>query len=210
MWTLQAYLFLLILLGGVVIAAGTLPAERSPTEFSDLQRRQLGADVLSAATATGELTDAVLYWNASGDRWVGARGGASDHSYTTLRTQQGHPLWPVVNASLTRRQFGYDLRVEYRNAPGDTEQRTSRQIVYQGPPGQDAVTVSETVVVTDDSVPARAPRSADGDPCTLGEMGADRTVGTNGCTSAAYLAPDAAPESERYNVLEVELTLWSV
>lgn len=211
LWTLQAYLFLLILLGGVVIAAGTLPADQSPSTFTDLQHTQLDADVLSTASATGALSDAVLYWNASGERWIGARGGVSPTAYTTIRTHRAHPLWPVLETSLDGRQLGYNLQVTYRTV-GDGNGGSSRtqRVVYQGPPGQDAVTVSDRLLLTDDSVPAEAIRSSDGDPCTLGEMGATTTAGTNGCDDVAYFAPDTAPGSGRYNVLKVRLTLWQV
>lgn len=207
-WTLQGYLFLFVLLGGVVIAAGSVPSDDSPTEFSDFQREQLAVDLLSVASGTDTLGESVRYWNASGQQWVGAVGGPSDLWYTTLRTTPSHPLWPAVYADIADRQLGYNLVIGYRDGPNGS--RRSARVVYQGPPGPDAVTATRSVVVYDHEVPAEGPTSSDGDPCTIGELTDDSTTGTNGCRSGAYVAPDAAPGSTRYNVIEVRVTLWSV
>lgn len=207
-WTLQAYLFLFVLLGGVVIAAGSVPTTDTPTEFSEFQREQLATDLLSVASGADTLTESVRYWNASGGRWVGAVGGANDTWYTTLRTTPGHPLWPPVQRAFDGRQVGYNVEIGYRAGPGGT--RATQQVVYQGPPGPDAVTASRVVVVEDGDVPVVGPTSDDGDPCTLAELTDDTTRGSNGCRTGAYFAPDAAPGSTRYNVLDVRVTVWSV
>lgn len=207
-WTLQAYLFLFVLLGGVVIAAGSVPTDDSPTAFADFQREQLAADLLAASSGTEALGNSVHYWNASGQHWIRATGGANDTWYTTLRTTPSHPLWPVVDAGIDDRQLGYNVEISYRVGPN--ESRRTAPVVYQGPPGPDAVTASRAVVVFDHDVPAVGPTSDDGDPCTVGELTDDSTTGTNGCQSGAYIVPDAAPGSTRYNVVDVRITVWSV
>jgi len=211
-WTLQAYLFLVVVLGAVVVAASTVPTGDAPTEFHDLQREHLAEDVLSTTGGTGALDRAVLHWNASADRWVAADGGANDTTYTTLRSHRAYPLWPAVNASLVGRPLGYNLGVDYQvdtDGDGRADATRSLWVVYQGPAGSDAVTVGRTVHLADDDVPARGPTSADGDPCTLAEMGTDPTVGTGSCRPGAFFAPDTAPNSTRYNVLDVHLTVWN-
>lgn len=208
MWTLQAYLFLFVLLGGVVIAASSVPIDDAPTEFSDFQREQLATDLLSVAAGTETLGEGVRYWNASGQRWVEAFGGANDTHYTALRTTPSHPLWLAVDAGIGDRQLGYNVEISYRDGPNGNRQ--TERVVYQGPPGPDAVTASRSVVVFDSDPTAIGPTSNDGDPCTLGELSDDASTGTNGCRSGAYVAPDAAPGSSRYNVVEVRVTLWSL
>lgn len=212
-WTLQAYLFMLILLGGVVVAAGSLPNDRAPSEFTDIQRQQMVEDLLSTTAGTGALGDGVRYWNASAGRWVGAAGGANDTTYTTLSGEQSHPLWPALNRSLRQRGIAANVDVRYQvdtDGDGVSEGTRTQPLLRQGPPGRAAVTVSTSVYLTDDAVPAAGPTSEDGDPCTLGELTGSRTSGTNGCLGGAFFAPDAAPGSARYNVVQVRVTVWSV
>jgi hypothetical protein len=192
----------------VVIAGGSIPTQDSPTEFSDLQREQLAVDLLSVASGTDSLSRSVRYWNASGGRWIDARGGANDTWYTTLRTTPAHPLGPAIDAGIADRQLGYNVEISYRT--GVEESRESLRVVYQGPPGPDAVSATRSVVLFDDDVPVVGPTSNDGDPCTLGEMRDDATTGSNGCRSGAFFAPDAAPGSSRYNVVDVRVTVWRV
>lgn len=212
-WTLQAYLFLLILLGSVVVAAGSIPTDASPSEFTDFQREQTAQDLLSTTAGTGTLEDAALYWDASGKQWVGASGGPDSDAYTTLRTHQSHPLWPAVHTAAEQHQLAYNVVVRYQvdtDGDGEADATRSETVVQQGPPGHDAVSATESVILTDDDVPARASTSDDGDDCTLGEMGDGDDSGSGGCRSNAFFAPDAAPDSPRYNVVQFEVTLWSV
>jgi len=207
-WTLQAHLFLFVLLGGVVIAGGSIPTEESPTEFSDVQREQLATDLLSVASGTDSLSRSVRYWNASGGRWIDAQGGANDTWYTTLRTTPSHPLWSPIDAGIENRQLGYNVEISYRT--GVNETRESLRVVYQGPPGPDAVSATRSVVLSDDDAPVVGPTSNDGDPCTLEELGDDSTTGSSGCQSGSFFAPDAAPGSSRYNVIDIRVTVWRI
>lgn len=211
-WTLQAYLFLVVLLGGIVIAAGSVPTTGGPTEFTDLQREQTAEDLLSTTSGTGHLEAAVKYWDARNSRWVGADGGADDTAYTTLTANTAHPLWPAFDTTFTQRQFATNVNVYYQvdtDDDGTPDGRRSQRVIYQGPPGRDAITARETVFLRDRDVTARGPTSADGDPCTLGELTGTAGTGTNGCSSGAFFASDAAPRSARYNVVEVRITIWS-
>ena len=200
-WTLQSYLFVVVLLGAVVVAAGTVPTDGAQRISGDHQHRQIAADVLSTADGSGQLRAGLLYYNASERRWIGADTPPTPGRYTALDRHPDHPLAPAVAAGLDRRGLAYNLVVEYRTDDGG---RARDRVVYQGPPGGRAVTVTRSVVVTDGMVPAAAPTSPDGDDCTLGEL-----TGAPGCRSGAYVAPDAAPASDRYNVLDVRLTVWS-
>lgn len=212
-WTLQAYLFLLILLTGVVVAAGSLPTDTDSRAFDDFQRQQVAEDLLEATDGTDSLDRAVRYWNASAGRWLGAAGGANDTTYTTLGTNRDYPLWPAVEEAFGQRTPAYNIAIQYQvdsDGDGEADGTETQRVVYQGPPGPDAITATRAVYLPDDATPVDGPTSADGDPCTVAELGSDTTTGTGPCRSGAFFAPEAAPASARYNLLEVELTVWNV
>ena len=211
-WSIEALLFLVVILVAVTIAAQSIPDTTSAEEFETLQRQQLADDVLQTADATGAMNETVRYWNAKDQRWVNSTGSLNDSTYTNLATQKAHPLWPAVNTTLNQRLYAYNLYISYQvDADGDGrfDEQATIPVVYQGPAGQGAVTSSHTEFVYDSDTTANASVSTDGDPCTLQEMTDSTSLGTNGCQSDAYFAPDAAPGSTRYNTLQIRLVVWT-
>jgi len=209
-WSFQAVIFLVVILGALTFAASSIPTEDRHDQVTDLQREQITSDVLDVAVATGAAANTTLYWNASSQEFVNASG--PNGTYTTLNTSGSHPLWPAVKAGIASRQLAYNIDLGYQidlDSDGILETQY-RRLVSQGPPGQNAVVITETVFLDDSDVPRYSPPSVDGDPCTLGEMGDSTTTGTNGCQPAAYFAPDTSPSLTQYNTLQIRVTVWSM
>lgn len=215
-FTLEALLGLIIVMGALSSAAVMVPNPSGGVSEAITQRQMVAdaGDFLEIADTTGALKSdgsahgALLYWNASRQGWVNAtRDAPSDIYYTSLAAYSTHPLYPIFQDSLAGRGMGMNLAVQYQNASGSL---VSQRIVYQGTPGQNAVEASYSVVLRDDMTPAVPGTSSDGDACTLGEMGANASAGSNGCASSAYFAPDSSPESTNYNVVKVSVTIWKL
>lgn len=199
-WTLEAFLAVLLLLSALVVVASVLPVgtQQAETELAQTQLQQAGDDVLRLARANGSLEAAVLYWNTTEGEFVDAEStlGPEPH-YVRFGGNSAHPLAALLADTLDDRQLSYNLHVEYKTAVGVTERRP---LVYQGPPGGDSVTASATVLLFDD----HRPRESAGN-CTLAEIDDDSACGTE-----SFYAPDTAPDSDRYNVVQVQVELWRV
>lgn len=215
-FTIEAVLGLLIV-ASALSASAAMVSNPSGGISDAITQRQLGTDgndFLEVSAETGALSadgsshGALLWWDATNQTWTNAtRDGPSGTHYTSLDAYPDHPLTPIYQDALTGRGLGMNLYVEYQNQTGDLRKE---QIVYQGTPGQNAVRSSYSVVLRDDMTPLKTVQNNNGNDCTLKEMGANTSAGTNGCTSMAYFAPDAAPQSTNYNVVKVSLVLWKL
>ena len=74
-------------------------------------------------------------------------------------------------------------------------------LVYRGPPAPDAVSVSRTCALFDNST---LDQDVNDDDRQLWEYDTDPSDGDDGY----FPIPDAAPNSPLYNVVEVRLTVW--
>lgn len=215
-FTLEAVLGLIIVVSALSASAAMVSNPSGDVSDAITQRQLVadGADFLDIAGETGALAadgaehGALLYWDATQQRWENAsRDAPSATFYTSLSAYSEHPLTPIYNDSLASRGLGMNLYVQYQNETGALKHQ---RIVYQGTPGQNAIETTYSVVLRDDMTPSIAGTSDDGDDCTLKEMGGNTTGGTNGCVSVAFFAPDAAPESTNYNVVKVSIVIWKL
>jgi hypothetical protein len=188
--TLEAFTAALLVVSGVVFAlqatAVTPLTASTSNQHVENQQQATAADLLAAGDAEGSLRTAVLYWNASGDRFA----GASEDGY-----RNGGP--PTALGAALNETFGnltsgggrvaYDVFVDYRTPGGDARRQT---MVYMGSPSDNAVVATRTVAVFD---------------------GDRRTApGANGTVADGFYAPDAAPNATLYNVLEVHVVVWKM
>lgn len=187
-FTLEAFVAALVLLACVAFAlhvTGVTPATSSTADDRlEAHHAGLAAGVLDAAVANDSLRPTLLYWNETSETFHGA---AEDH-YVSRHPPTAfgqHLAWAVGE-----RPVRYNVNVHYEAADGDI--RTQR-LVHHGTPSDDAVRVTEWVTLYDDD----RLYAADG---------TERSVSL--AESAAFYAPDAAPDSPVYNVVRVEVVVW--
>lgn len=189
-YTLEAFVAALVLLGAVVFALqGTAVTPQSASTASETSQKQLertGQGVLDDAAADGSLRQAVLYWDRSDGTFHGLEPYESAYKNAALPTAFGAQL----NRSFGSRGIAYNVNIQYRTPSGTTATKT---LVDSGTPSDDAVRVAEPLTLYDDDV-----------LYTESAGPGNRTL-----TDASFYAPDSSPDSGVYNVLTVEVVLWS-
>ena len=189
-YTLEAFVAALVLLGAVVFALqGTAVTPQSASTASETSQKQLertGQGVLDDAAADGSLRQAVLYWDRSDGTFHGLEPYESAYKNAALPTAFGAQL----NRSFGATGIAYNVNIQYRKPSGAT---ATKILVDSGTPSDDAVRVSELLTLHDDDVLY----TDAGDP------------GQTTLTNASFYAPDSSPDSGVYNVVTVEVVLWS-
>lgn len=171
-----------IVVGAVVFAlqsAVVTPLTSSTAnQFLEDRQETLADDTLGAAAGTGELREALLYWNTTSKRFDGA-------------TANGYSGAPPVTfgdrlaSAFEGRRVAYNVMVYHQTPAG--AQRTP--MVYQGTPSDNAVAASTYVTLYDTDA-----LSAPGFNSTLAN------------TSNFYAGDQSA--SAVYNVVEVRVIVW--
>jgi hypothetical protein len=192
--TLEAVVAALILLAGVgfaiqVTAVTPLSASTS-SEHLENQLQSTGKGVLATTAESGDLKQAVLYWNASTEEFHGAD---NQDYYTTNLTENN--FTQALDRTYGPRNVAYNVYLIYHTSNTETERK---RMVFQGQPSDHAVSASRTITLVDnDSL-----IDADGTKN-------DTTVGeTDG-----FYAPDAGNASEQravYNHIRVEVVAWRI
>ncbi|MBX0325360.1 hypothetical protein EGH21_20240 [Halomicroarcula sp. F13] len=189
-YTLEAFVAALLLLGAVVFALqSTAVTPQTASTASESQQQQLervGSGVLDAAVEDGSLRRTVLYWNDATGTFHGLEPYESAYANGTLPTDFGDRLDRSVGAD----GVAYNVDVQYRDASGATE---TRAVVDSGTPSDDAVSVAAFLTLYDDDV-----------RYTAAETPTEQTL-----ANASLYIPDSAPNSGVYNVVRVEVVLWS-
>lgn len=187
-FTLEATLAAVVVLASVLFALqATLvtPLSTSTTsEHVEHQQGRLAAGLLAHAAAEGTLRPTVLAWNDT----AGVFPGTVEGYYTT----GGPPtaFGRTLDRVLGDRGITFNVHVEYVSRDGTV--RTER-LVHVGTPSAGAVSASRRLTLYDDDVLYRTNGTA-----TATELTA----------SGSFYAPDAAPGSPLYNVVEVEVIAW--
>jgi hypothetical protein len=185
-WTLDALAMGAIMIGALVIAMQAAPTQADQSivqDYSQAQLQQDGNDILTAASATGDLKNTTLYWDDSESTWVDA-GGQS----TYISPPLGHPMDRELRQIFQQDGISYNVEVQYQTVSGAYE---DERIVYQGTPGQHAVVVSSHLISIQDDTSLAGP-----------------DAGTTVSESSSFYAPDAFPASSKYNELRVYIVLW--
>ncbi|WP_435096084.1 DUF7288 family protein [Halarchaeum sp. P4] len=187
--TLEGVTAALIVVTSVVLAlqmtAVTPLTASTANQHIETQERAAAHGVL--ATASQEtLRGSALYWNATRARFPGS--GERGFYVGSGPTEQV-ALLDRLNQTFYGTGIAYNVRLVYLDAAG--EERRTRRLVYNGEPTENAVIVRRSVTLYDNDHPVVASGRT---PRTLGE--------------SAYFAPDAAPNSTVYNVVDVEVVVW--
>lgn len=191
--TLEAFTAALLILAGVIFALqATVVTPLSPdtsNEHIENQHRAKAHGVLESAASNGTLQRALLHWNETEGRFV----GATDAGYFT----DGGPSNDF--GSLLDETFGdatpriaFNVFVTYRQPSNATGSQT---VVYMGSPTDNAVAAATTVVLFDDAELV-GPSSG--------------TTVSESAAAGDFYAPDAAPNSTVFNVMEVRLVVWQM
>jgi hypothetical protein len=190
--TLEAVSAALILLASIVFAlqvtAVTPLSASTSNQHIENQQGAVADGALAAAAESGALERAVLFWNATGERFYDAG---------TERYYVGE-LPPNQFGALLEESFGdsgvaVNVYLRYSTTSG-TERRD--RLVYQGEPSDNAAVASRLVTLYDDAV-LYADADSDG-------------VATATGTSIAgnFYAADLEPGSGVYTVVQVEVVVW--
>lgn len=187
-FTLEAVLAAVLLLGSLAFAiqatAVTPVSTGESTTNEAVQRASVAAGALDATVANGSAKRAVLAWNESSDGFD----GAPETGYFVT----GDPpttFGETMHRTLSADSVAYDVDLVYLTPDG--EYRTAA-MVDQGSPSDGAIRVARTVTLYDDD--------------TLTTLdGRERNVTVS---ETPFFAPDADPDSDLYNVIRVEVTVW--
>ena len=186
--TLEAVVGAMILLSSVMFAlqvtAVTPLTGSTSNQHIERQQTAMAEGVLAGGAANGSLESTLLYYNATRGQFH----GASDDGYVN----GGPPtdLGRTLNRTFRSRGIAFDVTVYFVRAGGG---RDRVNLVDLGTPSDNAAVVSRTVTLFDDD------RLRDASGAPTGERVGD---------TDDYFAPDVAPNSSMYNVLDVEVTVW--
>jgi hypothetical protein len=187
--TLEAFLAVLTVIGAPLFAmqtASVTPLSASSTNAHlENQNRGLASGALNAAVENGSLEPTLRYWNETNASFFEAhrRGYYPNDGPPTA-------FGRLLDRSLTDQGLAYNVLLSYLSKTGQPRQIP---LVYVGAPSENAVSVSRTVLLTDEDVLF------------------DRTVSPTNTTvaeSTTYFAPDASPNSSTYNIVRVEVVVW--
>lgn len=215
-WTIEAFLSVSLLLAILVMSVQLVPVGTTSSQQANYQQSQLqqdGADVLRGADETGELSKGIRYWNPESEEWHNSL--ARHNEYATFPGQ--HPLKTSFGL-LDDDNVLYNMDISYQGSydAGNNDETKTQTVVYQGAPSSNAVVVEYTFILFESNPVI----SEDGDPLTGSEVNCGGGYGSNeeitlekltSSSECNYVMPNAFPEksTDRYNVVRVELTLWS-
>lgn len=184
--TLEAVAAGMLLLASVLFAlqvtAVTPLTGSTSSQHIENQQASLAEGLLASEAENGTIIPTLLYWNASGSGFHNTSAG--------VYRSAGPPttFGSVLNQTLAERNIAFDVNLYYVRPNGDRERQT---LVNLGEPSDHASTASRSLTLYDD----------------------DRVLAANGTEqgrldNTSYFAPDAAPNSPVYNVIEMEVVVW--
>lgn len=176
-------LVLSVVIFAIEATAVTPLSVSTASQHVENQERGLAATSLAQADLNGSLREAVLYWHPENRTFVNA--SASGYVGRTPDTSFGRLLERVFSDQ----QIAVNVYIGYSSAAGLKRQT----LIYQGTPSDNAVSAGHSLVLMD------------GDHLE-GPFSNQTLNGTN--PTGAFYAPDIAPDSSVYNVLEVRIIAW--
>jgi hypothetical protein len=205
-FTLEGFVGSIVLLTAVLFTLqATVITPTTGGQVSETTRTQLSteaSDLLSTLADDPDTTfaGAIRYWDSTAQVFDGAVDVSSGYG------ADGPPTAMFDGAfeeTFGERGYTYNLVFYYRggNVSNVGAGDGSLRLVYRGPPAPDAVTVSQSFALFDNST---LDQEVNDDGRQLWEYDTDPDDGDEGY----FPVPDAAPTSPLYNVVEVRLTVW--
>jgi hypothetical protein len=185
-YTLEAIIAALLIVSSLTFAlqvtAVTPLSASTSNQHIENQQRASANGVLTAAQESGALKDAVLYWNDTDD---GRFYNTTTFDYYTNQ-YPNNEFGNITNRAFSGR--GLAVNVEL-HTPG---QSSPQPMVYRGEPSDNAVTASRMITLYDED--------------TLTAPGHENT-NISSASSYGRAVPEN-PNSDVYNVVRVEVTVW--
>lgn len=194
--TLEALAASMVLLGMVgfalhATAITPLTASTANQQIEE-QNRVLAEDLLEGAHAEGTLQHALLHYNTSEGKFVGA---SLEHGGAHTTGGPPNPFGQALNETFKSHDIAFNVYVTY-SVEGDRWHRV--MMVDQGTPSDQAVTASKTVVLYDEM--------------EITEAGNGKTVyeAHNDSGHQFYAAPADDDTGPAYNVVRVTVVVWKM
>jgi len=188
--TLEAIAAGIVVLASVVFAlqvtAVTPLSASTSSQHVENQEHASAEGVLAGAAESGALRRAVLFWNASGDRFHNATEG---RYYS--REPPDNEFGNALDRAFGTRGIAFNVYVSFQAGSGSATQ--TQRMVYVGKPSDNAVRATRTVVLSNDA------QLVDHESAKTGNRVGD----------ARFYAPDVTNGSV-YNALRVEVVVWRI
>ncbi|MEF8829887.1 MAG: hypothetical protein V5A49_12690, partial [Haloarcula sp.] len=143
--TLEAVIGALLLLTSVLFAlqstAVTPLSASTSSQHIENQQQERAQGLLAAAAENETLKPAVLYYNATAERFHGADGDNGEYAGTRPNVTLGQ----MLNRTFTSQGIAYNVNFEYQANNGTGTKR----FIYNGVPSDNAVSASWTTVLDD-------------------------------------------------------------
>jgi len=194
-FTLEAFVAAILLVATVAFAlqAVAISSNTASVGETELKNQQTGLaeGVLDEAVANDSLRATVLYWNESSEQFYNA--DEDGHYVSQLPpTPNGTAFGDSLEGTFGDQQVKYNVDLHYRDSAGD---RQTQQLIESGTPNDNAVRVVETVTLYDNT--------------TLVDENEEPTATALADVEEEFYAPNVDEESPLYNVLRVEVVLWT-
>jgi hypothetical protein len=193
--TLEAVIGALLLLTSVLFAlqstAVTPLSASTSSQHIENQQQERAQGLLAAAAENGTLEPAVLYYNATGDRFHAADGDSGEYA----GARPNVTFAQMLNRTFTSQGIAYNVNFQYQTVNGTGT--STQQFVYNGVPSDNAVSASWTVAL-DDSDHLYTAQGSPNSSARIGDSGTD------------FYIPDTSSDTDLYNVVRVEVIVWRV
>jgi hypothetical protein len=188
--TLEAIVAALLMVTSILFAlqitAVTPLSASTSSQHIENQQQASVEGVLAAASDSGELRQAVLFWNNSSGRFFNT---TEEDYYTSQRPQNA--FGKRLGRAFGDRGIGYNVYVIHYSAGGG---RRVTRMVYQGEPSDNAVRSGRTITLADDA--------------TLYDHESKPT--TTRVNASNFYAADAVANNSAYNTMRVEVVVWRI
>jgi len=194
-FTLEAFVAAILLVATVAFAlqAVAISSNTASVGETELKNQQTGLaeGVLNEAVANDSLRATVLYWNESSEQFYNADGDG--HYVSQLPpTPNGTVFGDSLEGTFGDQQVKYNVDLHYRDSTGD---RQTQRLIESGTPNDNAVRIVETVTLYDNT--------------TLVDENEEPTATALADVEEEFYAPNVDEESPLYNVIRVEVVLWT-
>lgn len=190
--TVEAFVAALLIvsaIGFALQATAVTPLSASTSnQHIENQQRATASDLMATAEEEGHLSEAVLYWNASGGEFH----DTGEQPFYTMRLPTELAFGDALADTFTSGRIAYNLHVRYHEPGGGTAERA---VVSMGSPSDNAVAATRTVPLYN-STTLTAPGH---ESRTLAEV--------ESSADESFYAPNVG-DGQLYNLVEVRLVVW--
>lgn len=191
-FSLEAFVASILLVATLAFALQAVAISPNTASTAEIrgQHAGLAEGVVDGAVENGDLQATVVYWNESDERFH----GADEDEGVYLSENPNTTFGRTMETMLVDQQVRYNIDLHYRGTDGERE---TRRMVEYGTPSHDAVRVTETVTLYDQTQ-------------LVNETEHRRENATLESVEGDFYAPNVADDSPVYNVIRVEVIVWRI